>query len=144
MFSCRCPDYKKLQHLKELEAKKIKVEPQVPSESGDAPPQRTKPAPITAIVGSLYGILNHSFQNIMKTDASYMISIDTRDHMNEKCFKCGNVTAYEAGVLILLSIYKIQKDVIIAVFNDRGVQVVNLDKSKSLRMNIILHPRSIK
>lgn len=66
----------------------------------------------------------------MKTDASYMISIDTRDHMNEKCFKCGNVTAYEAGVLILLSIYKVQKDVVIAVFNDRGVQVVNLDKSK--------------
>lgn len=73
-----------------------------------------------------------SFQNPAKTDVRYMVTIDTRPHMDEKCFKCGHVTAYEAAVITLLYLLKSQKDVVCGVFNDKGVFIVNLDKSKSL------------
>lgn len=121
IFSYRPLDPKLLLHLKteknitDEEYEKLK-----------APPEIKCPL----VMSSLQKCMNASCNNVQSFGKRYLITIDTTDKMDTQCLGCKNLTSIEAAAAFAWLLLKVEKDVTVAVFKEKEVAVINLDKSK--------------
>lgn len=116
-------DPKLLQHLQlekklsEEELKKLKT------------PHEVK-CPI--VLSSLQKCMNISCNNIQSFGKKYLITIDTTEKTETPCLSNKNITGIEAAAAFVWFLLRTEKDVTVAVFKDKDVAVVSLDKKSQM------------
>ncbi|KAG5886474.1 hypothetical protein JTB14_026734 [Gonioctena quinquepunctata] len=89
-------------------------------------------AKCTLVLSNLQKCMNLACSNIQSFGKRYLITIDTTDKMDTPCLANKNITGIEAAVAFAWSLLKIEKDVTVAVFKEKEVSVVQLDKKGHL------------
>lgn len=83
------------------------------------------------IMNALHKTLLHSYQNLRSMDKRFLIAIDCTSKMNELCLHNKNITCYEAAAIIVTTLLKSEKQVIICCFGKQGVVQIPAEKGTS-------------
>lgn len=82
------------------------------------------------VLTSLQKCMNLSCNNVQPFGKRYLVTIDTTEKMDTHCLGCKNLTGIEVAAAFAWLLLKIEKDVTVAVFKDKEILVIQLDKSK--------------
>lgn len=82
------------------------------------------------IHNALHKALVQSYQNLKPIGKRLLIVIDATSKMNEKCLHNKNITGYEAAALIVASLIRSEKNLIVYCYTDQSVVQIQVDKSK--------------
>lgn len=74
--------------------------------------------------------MNISLHSIQPTGKRFLLTIDTTNKMEIPCMRNKNITGIEAAAVIAWYLLRVEKDVTVAVFKDKEIEVVQLDKSR--------------
>lgn len=80
------------------------------------------------ILNSLHKALSHSYNNLVPSQKRYLIAVAPTSKMNEKCLHNPNITCYEAAAMIIMTLIKSEKHVILCCFTNQNVVQIPLDK----------------
>lgn len=58
-----------------------------------------------------------------------MVTIDVTNKMDSPCLRNKNITALEAAAAFTMTLLKVEKDVTVAVYKQKEVSIIHLDKS---------------
>lgn len=58
-----------------------------------------------------------------------MVTIDVTDKMDSPCLHNKNITSLEAAAAFTMTLLKVEKDVTVAVYKQKEISVIQLDKS---------------
>nr|XP_023012996.1 60 kDa SS-A/Ro ribonucleoprotein-like [Leptinotarsa decemlineata] len=84
------------------------------------------------VLNNLQKCMNIACSNVQSFGKRYLITIDTTDHMDTPCLFNKNITAIEAAVAFAWFLLRVEKDVTVAVFKEKEIAVVQLDKKGHL------------
>lgn len=77
-----------------------------------------------------------SYNNIQPTNKRYLITIDVSCKSDAPCLTNKNIECLEAALAYSMSISKIERDVTIAVFNDRDIKLINFERGAHYNVNL--------
>ncbi|KAJ8921962.1 hypothetical protein NQ315_008596 [Exocentrus adspersus] len=80
------------------------------------------------IINNLQKCMSLSCNNIQSSGKRYMVTIDVTDKMDNRCLHSKNITGLEAATAFTMALLKVEKDVTIAVFKQKEVSIIQLDK----------------
>lgn len=81
------------------------------------------------VLSNLQKCMNVSCSNVQSLGKRYLITIDTTDKMDTPCLSRKNITGIEAAAAFAWFLLRVEKDVTVAVFKEKEVAVISLDKS---------------
>lgn len=91
------------------------------------------------VMYALYKCMDISTNNVQAIGKKYLITIDATEKMDVLCLGCKNITGIEAAAAFAWFLLKAEKDVTVAVFKDKEIAVINLEKSKLFYMSFKLY-----
>ncbi|CAG9823714.1 unnamed protein product [Phaedon cochleariae] len=84
------------------------------------------------VLNNLQKCMNISCSNVQGIGKRYFVTIDTTDKMDTPCLSNKNITGVEAAAAFAWYLLKVEKDVTVAVFKEKEISVVQLDKKGHL------------
>lgn len=82
------------------------------------------------VLSNLQKCINLACNNVQPFGKRYLITIDTTEKMDTPCLGCKNLTGIEVAAAFAWLLLKVEKDVTVAVFREKELSVIQLDKSK--------------
>nr|CAH7755766.1 unnamed protein product [Callosobruchus chinensis] len=88
------------------------------------------------VMGYLQKCMNISCSNIQPSNKRFLVTIDVTDKMDTPCLRNKNITGIEAAAAFAWFLLRVEKDVIVAVFKDKDIHIVHLDKRGHLNEHV--------
>ncbi|KAJ8949561.1 hypothetical protein NQ318_016192 [Aromia moschata] len=80
------------------------------------------------VINHLQKCMYISCNNVQSFGKRYMVTIDVTDKMDTPCLHNKNITSLEAAVAFAMCLMRVEKDVTVAVYKEKEVSIVHLDK----------------
>ncbi|CAH1980455.1 unnamed protein product [Acanthoscelides obtectus] len=88
------------------------------------------------VMGYLQKCMNLSCSNVQPCNKRFLITIDVTDKIDTPCLRNRNITGIEVAAAFAWFLLRVEKDVIVAVFKDKDIYVVHLDKKGHLNEHV--------